>query len=464
MNTIIVQFACKMDILVNKPKKLKGEITPPPSKSYTHRVLAAASLSDHTLIKNPSHSEANKAMLHTCNQLGAKIEITPEGDYDVRGFGSQPPSDQIWVGNSGTALRLSVALASLVSGKRTINGDASLQRRPTKSLIDALKNLGVDVVGTTVDGKESYAPVTVTVPVTGVKLPGGKTEIIGTKSSQYISSLLLVSPFSESGVDITVTGDVVSKPYIDMTIKVLERFGIQTVNPDARHYHVSSGQQYKSPGIFEIPPDYSQAAFFLAAACLVDSDVTVKGLLPQDNQADKQIIDFLTEMGAKIDKHGTDLMIRGPFDLEGISIDLMNAPDLFPVLAVMGIYAKGSMKLYNMPQIRYKETDRISVIAREFRKYGIKVDDTAEDEMTIYHKDMPEQNYDFSAKGDHGVTDHRVAMALSLIGIRSGCCIIREADRVAISYPDYFKHLHQVGVDTKVISESKSKVPPNLAM
>ena len=457
---MVVQFVCKMDILINKPKMLKGEITPPPSKSVTHRVLAAASLTGRTLIKNPSHSEANDAMKNACTQLGAEITTTPEGDYDVKGFGCRTPSDKIWIGNSGTALRLSIALATLVSGKRTIDGDASLRRRPTKPLVDALNNLGSTVTGTPIHGTESYAPVT----VTGGTLSGGKINIVGTKSSQYLSSLLLVSPFSRSDIDIEVTGDVVSKPYIDMTIQVLEQFGIKVDASDDRHYHISSGQQYKSPGVCEIPTDYSQAAFFLSAACLVDSDITVKCLSPNDNQADEQIVDILTDMGANIERHGNDLRVRGPFDLEGIEVDLMKAPDLFPVLSIMGIYAKGSMRLHNMPQIRYKETDRISVIAREFKKYGIKVDDNAQDEMTVYHKDMPEQNYDFTAKGDHGITDHRVAMALSLIGIRSGCSIIREADRVSISYPDYFSHLDQVGVKTEVLGKPENEIPQNLAM
>lgn len=449
-----------MDVLVNKPKILKGEITPPPSKSHTHRVLAAASLADHTVIKNPSHSEANEAMMNACRQLGASITLAENGDYDVHGFGSVPPSDKIWVGNSGTALRLSIALASLVNGSRIIDGDASLRKRPTKPLIKALNSLGCDVKGT-VDGEEAYAPVV----VNGGQLSGGHVEIIGTKSSQYLSSLLLVSPFANSDVDIKITGDVVSKPYIEMTKQVLNSFGIVVDNRDDRHYHIASGQRYHSPGIYEIPPDYSQAAFFLAAACIVESEITVKGLIPNNAQADEQIITVLTDMGAEIERHGNDLSVHGPFDLTGIEVDLNKAPDLFPVLSVLGIYAEGSMRLYNMPQIRYKETDRIAVMAREFKKYGIRVDDDAEDEMTVYHKDMPEQNYDFSAKGDHGVTDHRVAMALSLVGIRSGCSIIREADRVGISYPDYFKHLDSVNVTTEIINNKPAnEITQNLAM
>lgn len=433
-----------MDMLVRRPHAMTGQITPPPSKSYTHRVLAAASLSDHTIIKNPSHSDANEAMKNVCGQLGADITPAPNGDYDVRGFGSKKPDERVWVGNSGTALRLSIGLGCIVEGKKVIDGDASLQKRPTGSLVDALHNLGCNVSGTKIDGEE-YAPIT----INGGQMPGGHTEILGTKSSQYLSSLLLACPRARSDVDITVTGDFVSEPYIKMTLSVAKRFGIK-VDHTLRHFHIESGQDYVSPGTFEIPPDYSQAAFFLAAACLVDSDVTLKGLLLDDLQADRQIIDILEDMGAKIQKHGDDLRVCGPFDLEGIEVDLINAPDLFPVLSVLGIYAKGSMRLYNMPQIRYKETDRIAVIAREFKKYGISTDE-AHDEMTIHHKDMPDQNYDFSAKGGHGVTDHRISMALSLVGISSGRCTIRDADMIGISYPDYFAHLKKVGIQSSAV-------------
>lgn len=448
-----------MDILVNRPNKLQGEIFPPSSKSYTHRVLAAASLSDYTLIKDPSHSEANDAMMTACRQLGA--EITPlDGDWEVKGFSGRETQKTIWVGNSGTALRLSIALASLVTGTTIIDGDSSLRKRPTKPLIDALNDLGAIVKGTTPISGEAYAPVT----IESGELKGGKIKIEGTKSSQYLSSLLLVAPKAKSDVEIEVTGEVVSYPYIEMTLQILEQFGIKFENPDKRHYYIPGNQTYKGPKVYNIPRDYSQAAFFLVAGCLVDSDITVKGLAANDKQADKKIVNVLIDMGAKIERNGDDLRVRGPFDLKGIEIDLMDAPDLFPVLSVLGIYAKGKTRLYNMPQIRYKETDRIAVLAREFKKYGIKVDDEKEDEMTVYHKDMPEQNYDFSAKGDHGITDHRIAMALSLIGIKSGCSIIREADRVSISYPDYFDHMRQVGVETMIQNIDQNEITANMAM
>ena len=413
-------------------------------------------------------------MVDCCNQLGAKITTTPEGHYDIQGFGNAKPADTIWLGNSGTALRLSIALATVIPGTRIIDGDQSLQKRPNKALITALKKLGANVRGTSFSHPDSdnnnnnsssnastpnndqqqeyYAPIT----VTGGKLSGKNIEISGTKSSQYISALLLVAPFADSETIIKITGNIVSQPYIEMTKRVLASFGIQVnVTDNNSTYHIPAGQKYQSPNTYTIPPDYSQAAFFLAAACLVPSNITIQGLIPNNAQADEQIIQILTDMGATIKRQDNNLTVCGPFDLMGIEVDLHDAPDLFPVLSVLGIYAKGSMRLYNMPQIRYKETDRISVISREFKKYRIQVNDDAPDEMTIHHQNLPDQQYDFTAKGTtHGVTDHRIAMALSLIGIRSGNSIIRDAQSVSISYPNYFKHLESIGIKTTLIQNN----------
>lgn len=442
------------DKQVRLAKKLIGEIRVPGSKSYTHRVLVAASLANgETLIVNPSRSEANDSMMFACKSLGAII-TEEQNNWRIVGFNGGPRENvrDINIKNSGTALRLAISLASLAKDQTiTITGDDSLKTRPNKPLITALNNLGAKVEGTLIDGEE-YAPVT----VMGRGLKGGKTTIDGTKSSQYLSSLLLVSPFAESDVNIEVNGTIVSKHYIDMTIEVLDKFGIKVINSDYRKYFIAAKQAYTSPGVYEIPGDYSQAVFPLAAACLIESDVTVKGLNPNDKQDDKQIIQILNDMGAKIERVGSDYRVRGPFNLEGIEVDLINTPDLFPVLAVLGIYAKGKMRLHNVPQIRFKETDRIEVLKRELTRCGVKVEDKF-DEMIVYNKDnfKLEENHIFNARGhNHKITDHRVAMALSLIAMRSGPATIEDADRIKISYPDYFEDMESLYVDNDSIGST----------
>ncbi len=448
-----------MDALVKKCEYLHGKVKVPGSKSYTHRVIAAASLyGSSTFIENPSNSEANAAIIGVCRKLGADISWDENKNIHVKGFKGHPTVDGIIsVGNSGTALRIAVALASLANGKITIDGDSSLRNRPTKPLIDALNGLGADIAGelrSNSDGDvEEYAPV----KINGKGLDGGSISVLGEQSSQYLSSLLLVSNFAKSDVNIEVIGKMVSAPYIVMTLEVLENFGIKIdFTHDFRHFHVQAQQPYVKPSSYSIPGDYSQAAFFLAAACLVKSDVTVKGLVSTDKQGDKIIVEILRKMGAKIEEEGNDLRVRGPFELKGGEFDLIDTPDLFPVLSVLGVYAKGKTRLYNMPQIRSKETDRIAVIEREFIKHGIKVE-SKWDEMTVYQIDLPDKEYVFSADGGKGVTDHRVAMAFSLIGIRSGCAVIKEANSVRISYPDYFDHLQQVGVETEIVSDEQTE-------
>ncbi|WP_371504503.1 3-phosphoshikimate 1-carboxyvinyltransferase [Nitrosopumilus adriaticus] len=463
-----------MDALIKKSTNLKGTVRVPGSKSYTHRVIAAASLyGSNTLIKDPSNSEANDAMIRVCRELGAQVEWDGK-DIKVKGVKGEPhTTSKINVGNSGTAMRIAVALASLAKGKLIITGDPSLQNRPTRPLLTALRGLGVDVTGIVRKDHngdiDEYAPIIVN--ATG-PFTGGKVEISCKESSQYLTSLLLVSNFAKNDVEIKITDTISSKPYVGMTLEVLRKFGLVIENSsDYMHFKIKSQQQYQKPDVYSIPGDYSQSAFFLAAACLVNSDIRIKGLESDDQQGDKIIVDILRKMGATIEEDGKDLLVKGPFDLHGIDVDLIDAPDLFPVLSVLGIYAKGKMRLYNMPQIRTKETDRIAVIERELTKYGVKVE-SKHDEMTVYQTDLPENEYVFSAKGDQGVTDHRVAMALSLIGIRSGCSVIKEAHKINISYPDYLSDMESIGVNidrmeseaSSIDVKPKNEIAPNMAL
>ena len=430
------------------PSKLSGSVRVPGSKSYTHRVVMAAALyGGDVTIKNPSNSDANRAMIRLCQQFGATVRWNGS-DLCVHGVGGRPTGGgTINVGNSGTAFRISISFAALADNDSIITGDPSLQSRPAGPLLTALTKLGADIRGTDRDGI-ICAPIYIK---SNGDLDGGSTQISCVESSQYLTSLLLVANFAKRDVKIQVTDRLVSRPYVRMTLEVLCNFGIKVDVINEMYYVIQSRQSYTCPSSYVIPGDYSQAAFFLAAACLVESDVRVQGLNPQDQQGDKRIVDILREMGAVIDQDGSDLIVRGPFDLNGISIDLVDTPDLFPVLAVLGIYARGRTRLYNMPQIRTKETDRIFVMMRELSNCGVNVESKS-DEMTIYHTDINVRDHVFSAKGVEGVTDHRIAMALSLIGIRSGTVLIRAAEKIAISYPGYIDDMQRIGARIDIIN------------
>jgi len=237
-----------MDVLIKKAEYLNGEVKAPGSKSYTHRVIAAASLyGSNTLIENPSFADANMVLITACRKLGATITIVGN-NLEIKGFKGHPTANGIIdVGNSGTALRIAVTLASLAHGELTIDGDASLRNRPTKPLIDALRKLGATVKGVDkIDAQgnpELYAPIIL--HANGLR--GGSIEISGKQSSQYLTSLLLVSNFAKDDIHIKVNDTIVSRPYIDVTLDVLQKFGLKIDHTDDyRNYYIKANQNQKN--------------------------------------------------------------------------------------------------------------------------------------------------------------------------------------------------------------------------
>ena len=449
------------DALVRAPAGLRGTVTAPGSKSYTHRALAAATLyGGDVAIENASGSDANMAMAAACAMLGARVDAGRAGGRSlrVRGLGASPPSVSCTasVGNSGTALRMMVAMAALSSGRVTVTGDASLRNRPTGALVGALRALGASADGerrADASGRpEVYAPITA-----GGGISGGRAAVEAGTSSQHVSALLIAAGLAAADTAVEVRGPLVSRPYVEMTVEVLGAFGI-SVDADyaAGSFFVESGQRPEPPAAYRVPGDYSQAAFFLAAACLADSDVTVRGLDPGDRQGDRAVVGLLRRMGASIEERagGAELRVRGPFRLEGIEADLSATPDLFPVMAVLGAHASGRTRLHGMPQMRTKETDRIAVVERELGRHGVRTE-SGTDEMTVHGRRpggggaAAAKRYDFSADGGRGVSDHRVAMALSLAGLAGGShgAVVRDAGSVSISYPSYFDELRQLGAE-----------------
>ena len=440
------------DATVSGPAVLRGTVTAPGSKSHTHRALAAAALYGADVsIDNASDSDACMGMAAACSRFGARVD-RDGGTLRVRGLDGRPPSPcTADVGNSGTALRIAVAMAALSQGEATVTGDASLRSRPTGVLVGALRALGAKADGVrradALGRPEVYAPITA-----GGGLAGGTAVVRADESSQHVSALMIAASSAAADTEIVVRGPLVSRPYVEITVEVLATYGIPIdANLSAGRIVVRSGHRPVSPARYAVPGDYSQAAFFLAAACLTDSDVTILGLDPGDRQGDKAILRLLMRMGAEIDLNpGGGLRVRGPFRLRGIDADLSATPDLFPVMAVVGAHAEGPTRLHSMPQIRTKETDRIAVVERELGRHGIRTA-SGPDEMTVHGRGPdPGIEYDFSADGGMGVSDHRVAMALSLAGLAGRGAVIRDAGCVSISYPSYFDELRRLGVGVEM--------------
>jgi 3-phosphoshikimate 1-carboxyvinyltransferase len=419
----------RTDYKVSGIQGLKGAINAPPSKSYTHRAFVIASLAEgESRIENYLRAGDTLATVNACRALGVEINL---GRYArVKGSGGElkTPSRAIDCENSGTTIRLVSGIASL-DGAVTLTGDSSLQRRPMQPLLDALRQLGVKAYSSRGNG----APPII---VEGGNLRGGRAELRGDVSSQFISSLLIVSPYAGDNVEVALTTPLMSKPYIDITLDVMEGYGIGIVNRDYRSFENVAGRKYRGRK-YKIEGDYTNASYFLALAALTDSDIAVNGLRRNSKQGDRAMLRILGKMGAKVEVWDDGARVKGK-ELRGIEVDLRDSPDLVPTVAALACKAKGTTVIKNVEHARHKESDRLATCAREFRKFGAEIIEKW-DGLVI--KGTPK------LKGAlvESYGDHRLAMALSIMGLTAdGTTAIKGAECAGISYPGFFKVLNSL--------------------
>ena len=420
---------------VKKTPFLKGVLKAPPSKSYTHRALVIAALDNNTRIINPLFCDDTTATVKLMKQLGAGITKARHKDaacLNVVGFNGKP---RLWgkgfnAGESGTLLRIVLPLIALSKGKHTVNGKGTLRQRPNAPIVQALRSWGINIHGR---GKDHKLPIAID---SAGFIRGGEITVSGRISSQTISSLLIASSLAREDTTIIIKDKLVSRPYVDITIDILKWAGIEVKNKDYRVFKVKPRPFLKPKGDFVVHGDYSSVAFLLAAACLVPSDVTLTDLM-DDKQGDRAILDILRKMGAVIDRKGNSVKVKGPFELRGIDIDCCDTPDLVPILAVLGCFAKGVTRLYNIEHLIYKESDRIAMPALELSKLGAHIDFTRK-ELLIKQSVL-----------QGGIVcphnDHRLAMALAVAGLKSGGVTIQDARCVSKSYPSFFKDMRKLG-------------------
>ena len=416
------------------PSTLEGVVDAPPSKSYTHRAIAISMMTHgRSSIENPLISDDTIASLRAAQLLGAEIHKKPML-IEVDGGVFRTPDDVIDVGNSGTTLRFFTAIAGHTPGGYTVlTGDESIRRRPMGPLLKALRMLGVECWSTRMN---DLAPVV----VRGGGIRGGEAEIEGNVSSQFISALLIASPKTDDGVEINVLGEPVSRPYIDATITVMERFGFRVSRDDHTWFGVEGGQEGK-PTWFRVPGDYSSASFLLAAAYLTSGDITVKNLDPKLPQADMKILDVVRLFGGLVKQEGESVRVRG--EAQGsrdIEINLRDSPDLLPIVAMLAAKNPGRTLIKGVEHAHYKETDRVRAVAEELRKLGIQVEETG-DGLLIYGKREIEGGIILDPH-----RDHRLFMALTVISLatRKGCLVEGE-EWASVSYPQFLEHLEILG-------------------
>jgi 3-phosphoshikimate 1-carboxyvinyltransferase len=410
-----------MELEVQKANNIMGVVNAPPSKSYSHRAFIIASLAEGTSqLKYPLYSEDTLASLECCRTFGSDIEVK-NMECIVKGTGGdlQTPDDVLNVKNSGTTLRIITSAASLATNYTVITGDNSLRSRPMQDLIQALQKLGVKLYSTRNNGK---API-----IIKGGLNGGESTIKGNVSSQYISSILISAPYAENPVILKVQGDFISKPYVDMTLDIMRKFGVNVEYHIAdKSFHVTP-QKYKATE-YNVEGDYSSASYLIAAGAVLNSDLTVKNLDSKSKQGDQIILDIVHQMGCNVQIKKDEVRLTSNGQLQGIDVELTNTPDLLPTVAALGAMASGTTRISGVEHARYKETDRIHTLSMELAKLGVIVRE--EDDGLIIKGGV-----------NGGVVDshydHRLVMALYLIGLKVGKVRIKNASVYDVSFPNF---------------------------
>ena len=405
--------------------RLDGEFRAPPSKSYTHRAIILASAAEgSSVIDYPLISFDTMSTMNAMRSMGATIGHVC-GSLRIGGTVLHPPAEPIDVGNSGTTLRLLSGLVSSFDETVTLTGDDSIRKRPMGPLLDAMTDTGVQC------GSDDGRP-----PVT-VKGPnhGGNVSVRGDVSSQFISSLIMSAPFLKNDSHITVEGDTVSKPYIDITLKIMRDFGVAVTEDNG--YHIQGGQRYQARN-YTVPADMSSAAFPLVGGALSGS-VTMRGFDAGDPQGDKRIIEILHDVGAEVYISNTDVTVTSG-RLRGCDVDMSDIPDLFPIAAVLLSTAEGRSELYGAPHLRHKESNRIDSVTGMLKTLGADIEAT-EGGCIINGVDRLR-----GGTIDH-MGDHRIMMSAAIASlVADGPIVMEDAECCSVSYPDFIETVKRMGM------------------
>ena len=415
-----------------RTQKIKNsEIKVPGSKSYTHRILIAAALSDGICnIINCLKSEDTLLTLSALKQLGVRID---EDKDKVIVHGSKgllkPCKDPIYLANSGTSMRLLTGIVALGNGIYTLTGAKRMFERPIQDLLDGLNQLGVEANAVNANG---CPPV----KIKGGKIDGGHVKLNCSISSQYLSSLLLMAPYTDKGLEITVTRGLVSKPYIDMTVDIMTRLGVKVVRDRYTSFNVPGNQIYRA-GNYYVEPDCSQAGYFWAAAAITGAKIKVKGISKNSSQGDVRFADVLKEMGCKVFHENDGIAVRG-HKLSAIEVDMANMPDIVPTLAVVTAFARGTSIIKNVAHLREKESDRLGSVATELSKMGIEANATENGLVIKGGKPVGTEIDTYN--------DHRIAMSFAVAGLVVPGIRIKDEKCVEKSFPEFwnvFEGLYQ---------------------
>ena len=409
--------------------RTEGRVSPPPSKSHTHRAIIMSALSGGGCrIGNPLLSFDTRSTMDAVRSMGAEV-TEGDGYVDVCCPSLHAPDRPIDVGNSGTTLRLMTGIASLFGSETVLDGDESIRKRPMGPLLEALSACGAAC--SSADGRP---PVRIRGPITSDSIG-----IDGSMSSQFVSSAIMAAPLTERGMEVRIKGELVSRPYVDITIHMMGRFGVSV--EETEHGFRIPRQRY-SPTDYRVPADFSSAAFPLVAGAL-GGCVTVDGMDLADPQGDKRIIDVLRAAGAEVSVSGEEVTCRRTGRPVAVDVDMSDIPDLFPVVAVLLSTADGTSRLYGAPHLRFKESDRIALTERMLTALGADIRGT-EDGCVISGVERLR-----GGRVEHN-GDHRMLMAAAVASLVADGPVEMEDDGCwNVSYPGFPEQMRSLGVSVR---------------
>ena len=423
-----------------------GTVRLPGSKSLSNRILLLAALAEgETEVRDLLKSDDTDRMLEALAQLGVKVTAAGEGAIKVQGCGGKVPVKEakLFLGNAGTAFRPLTAALALAGGSYHLSGVPRMHERPIGDLVDALRHLGADI---TCEANDGYPPLQIR---PGVDNGAVTVPVKGNVSSQFLTGLLMALPLLDRTITVEVVGELISKPYIEITLATMHRFGVDVVRDGWQKFTVQGGARYKSPGVVYVEGDASSASYFLGLGAIAGGPVRVEGVGADSVQGDVRFADALAAMGARITMGPNWIEAAPPLNgkLKGIEQDCIAIPDAAMTLVPVAVFAAGPTKLTGIASWRVKETDRIDAMANELRKLGGKVETTA-DTLTVY---PPASLSQLHCAEIETYDDHRIAMCFSLMTLATPLRIL-DPGCTAKTFPDYFERFAEVTSAVPVIA------------
>ena len=415
---------------------LNATVRVPGSKSLTNRALLIASLANGTThLTNALFSDDSRYFAKALQTLGFDVQLDEQNfSMTVTGLGGKIPAKkaELFIGNAGTAARFLSAFLTLGNGEYILDGEPRMRERPIGDLVEALAQLGCDIQS--LEKVESGKSICPPIKINASGLRGGKTKIAGDISSQFLSALLMTAPYAQAPIEVELTTDLNSKPYVDMTLSIMKDFGVEVERDGYQSFKVLPSNYQLPITNYQIESDASAASYFFAAPAICGGTVKVENISRKSVQGDVNFLDILAQMGCEVKEADNSILVTRSSSLHGVDVDMRDIPDTAQTLAAIAPFADSPTRIRGIASARVKETDRVHATCTELARLGVQVEEH-EDGMTIH------PTFNLQPANIQTYNDHRMAMAFSLIGLRFDGVTIENPSCVSKTFPNFFEVL-----------------------